>query len=281
MWLRQGIETDFALTNTTGIRADLPAGPVTVEDIYNVFPFDNTITTMFLTGGEVKELFDYVAHRSTIRGCQSQAQIAGSAVTIVCDACQQGEDEGKTGCAPLSLIRIGTPREGGTYDDVPHIEHSGVYELATNNYIAQGGSGYFMLRRNTTQQDSGVPQRDAVIDFIKGGAPCEEPVACGSDADCGPFAVCGCNGMYGWVPGSGCVEMPENCYGERRCVWADCVSDLASLHATTAYDPGEDLTQLTCSWRNWAVDECMHLPCLDAGVEAEEDGRIEIAREEP
>ncbi|MBX7197681.1 MAG: 5'-nucleotidase C-terminal domain-containing protein, partial [Sandaracinaceae bacterium] len=53
-WLRLGIQTDFALTNTTGIRADLVPGPVTVEQMFNIFPFDNSITKMQLSGVEVQ-----------------------------------------------------------------------------------------------------------------------------------------------------------------------------------------------------------------------------------
>jgi 5'-nucleotidase/UDP-sugar diphosphatase len=75
MWLRNGIETDFALTNTTGIRTDLNAGPVTTEAMFNVFPFDNTITTMFLSGLEVQDLFDYVARRTASRGCGDRGQL--------------------------------------------------------------------------------------------------------------------------------------------------------------------------------------------------------------
>jgi len=261
MWVRQGIETDFALTNTTGIRTDLEAGIVTVEDIFNVFPFDNTITTMFLTGEEVQELFDYVAHRTTIRGCQSQAQIAGASVTLVCGVCEDGSE----GCAPD--IRIGSPTAGETWADVPVIDLDGVYELATNNYIAEGGSGYYMLGRNTTQRDSGIPQRDAVIAFIRSGSPCEDPVACVGDGDCGPDATCACNGMWLW-DGISCAIEADQCT-ERFCVMESCIEDLASHYAMA----GEDSL---CSWRNWAAAECATLPCLDESIGAVEDGRIEV-----
>ncbi|MDP6935613.1 MAG: bifunctional UDP-sugar hydrolase/5'-nucleotidase, partial [Myxococcota bacterium] len=72
-----GVETEISLTNTLGIRADISEGDITVDDLYNSMPFDNTITTMFLSGREVQELLDYVAERSTERGCNSQAQVAG------------------------------------------------------------------------------------------------------------------------------------------------------------------------------------------------------------
>ena len=43
---------------------------------------------------------------------------------------------------------------------------SEAYELATNNYIAGGGSGFYVLENNTTQVDSGIEMRDAVRLFM-------------------------------------------------------------------------------------------------------------------
>ncbi len=91
MWLRLGIQTDFSLTNTTGIRADLVPGPVTVEQMFNIFPFDNSITKMQLSGVEVQDLFDFVAAplggpRLRARRCRSRAR-----VVIDCAARPAGE----------------------------------------------------------------------------------------------------------------------------------------------------------------------------------------------
>src|SRR5690606_39137317 len=91
MWLRTGIQTDFSLTNTTGIRADLVPGPVDIEQLYNIFPFDNSITKMQLSGVEVQEMFDFVARRSAGRGCSSQVQIAGARVVLDCTAVGEGD----------------------------------------------------------------------------------------------------------------------------------------------------------------------------------------------
>jgi 5'-nucleotidase/UDP-sugar diphosphatase len=37
--------------------------------MFNVFPFENTINVMFLSGREMQELFDFITERSTGRGC--------------------------------------------------------------------------------------------------------------------------------------------------------------------------------------------------------------------
>ncbi len=150
-----GVETEIAMNNTLGIRADIgtddvdctgpgePAGcewEITLDDLYNSFPFDNTITTMFLSGREVQELLDYATSRSTDRGCQSQIQVAGIEFTMDC-------------------------REGVARDIVINgfpMDPDGTYEMATNNYVAHGGSGFSMLERNTTQFDTGIEIRDVV-----------------------------------------------------------------------------------------------------------------------
>jgi 5'-nucleotidase len=43
-----------AINNATGgLRADLPAGPITFGELYDVFPFDNRIVRLSLSGGEL------------------------------------------------------------------------------------------------------------------------------------------------------------------------------------------------------------------------------------
>lgn len=148
-----GVETEIALTNTLGIRADVPAGDITLDTLYNAMPFDNTITTMFLSGREVQELLDYATERSTERGCQSQIQVAGIRFTMNC-AEAVAEDILING-APLDL--------------------DGTYELATNNYIAHGGSGFEVLERNTTQVDTGISIRDVVKSAISAAQTLPQP----------------------------------------------------------------------------------------------------------
>jgi len=141
----QGVETEIALTNTLGIRADIAAGDITLDTIYNSMPFDNTITTMFLSGREVQELLDYVAARSSERGCNSQAQVSG--MTFVMDCAQE---------VACDIVINGRA-----------LDEDSTYELATNDYIANGGSGFEVLERNTTQFDTEVSIRDVVIAAIQ------------------------------------------------------------------------------------------------------------------
>jgi 5'-nucleotidase len=363
MWLRLGIQTDFSLTNSTGLRTDLNPGPVTIEQMYNIFPFDNSITKMQLSGAEVEELFDFSARRSASRGCASQIQIAGARVRLNCSGCDRlaipctddgacvaaGRDacDATTGkcivrcsaandvCA-LKLngstcnvelgqcevsacaeqVYIGTTKrpcatDDQCTDDPNHplpgscskpdgkatglcrstIKPTNLYELATSNYLAGGGSGFRVLQRNTTQNDSKIQQRDALIDYMRAGKPCgydpanatpDHLKACSSDPDCDDTSlVCACAG-HSTAKGDGdtatCDTTPGSCAtGNGRCVRKSCRDEVAQFHlkkCATAPDSVSCKTAVNaCSL---AGEECKILACIDASMGNFSDGRIDM-----
>ena len=93
MVYRQRSEADFGATNSLGIRTDVNQGPVTNDQLYNVFPFPNTLTTMTLSGTEVWSLLDYNTYRSMNRGCQSQLQLSGVRYTLDCHTTKKVVDD--------------------------------------------------------------------------------------------------------------------------------------------------------------------------------------------
>lgn len=320
MWLRLGIQTDFSLTNTTGIRADLVPGPLTVEQMYNVFPFDNSISKMQLSGVEMQDLFDFVARRSASRGCVSQIQIAGARIVIDCNATTVS-DNGTELRGKSTGIFIGAQldADGKTFPcqadsecpgerfgscDVEAgicwaaIEPFGYYELATSNYLAGGGSGFRVLQRNTTQFDTRVQQRDALIDYIRQGPACGagstgELRSCSTDADCGcddggdpnlcnaeaGTYVCACPGAV--IEGGSCAtDADKSCGGEGQCVLAACRSDVAAFQRETCdAAPNEDIRQkceadiAPCASGG---EQCKFLACVDRGLGNVSDGRLRM-----
>ncbi|HJZ84659.1 MAG TPA: bifunctional UDP-sugar hydrolase/5'-nucleotidase [Polyangia bacterium] len=181
MRFRQGVEADFAVTNSLGIRADFEVGPLNTEQMYNVFPFDNTIATVFLSGDETQEMFNFVARKTADRGCRTQAQVSGVWFDLVCSDPQKGphaenifigdhcghcrpptdpgyDPNGTCRCAPLNPF--------------------GSYKVAVNDYIANGGSGFIVLQRNTTKFNTGISLRDAMIDYIDTSIPPCQAAAC-------------------------------------------------------------------------------------------------------
>ncbi len=388
-WLRLGVQTDFSLTNTTGLRQDLLPGPVTIDEAYDIFPFDNTITTMYLSGTEVFQMFDFVARRSGSRGCVSQAQIAGSRVRMNCagcnrtndaqgnvniDTCHQDSDcpavetlgtcntsapqvTDKNGnpigypcvypaCAENVYVGFTTPilpasvtacpstpplpsgcclsdadcgddhanppqpqpgscskqPNGATGICMTPVVLTNVYALATSNYLAGGGSGFRVLQRNTTQINTGINQRDAMLDYIRQGKPCgwQDPkitgtpdglTGCASDNDCATIGtggfVCGCAGAS-TVIGSGdtltCSSgmCPPAADGTKsgRCIPAACRDQVAEYRARRCANPQTAATAASCGTEvspcDAASEICQIVACVDDKLNAITDNRIEM-----
>ncbi|MBL8601535.1 MAG: 5'-nucleotidase C-terminal domain-containing protein [Myxococcales bacterium] len=339
MWLRLGIQTDFSLTNTLGIRDNIPAGPVSLDQIFNVFPFDNSITTMILSGREVQELFDFVARRSAGRGCNSQAQIAGARVVIVCGSCDRRDAQGQPLTACAETINIGlrtdpaaTQRPCETAEDcnpggvaatppssrslcdpnahrcMTPLSLNASYAAAVNNYIAGGGSGFFVLQRNTTQTDTRVEQRDAVIDFVRTAPPCGYSVDvtvernrrrgitdaaelrvpqhpddglrdCRTDDDCGAESLCACAERITFDDTRRmCVTAPSCAAGEGRCVLRQCRDDMRELVVRSCPAQPNDLAtaRCQCTAEIRAAMSCRILSCIDENTGARQDGRLNM-----
>ena len=56
-----GVPMDFAMTNFGGIRAPLPAGEITLEDISSMFPFNNYMCYCRMTGASLQQLLEQLA----------------------------------------------------------------------------------------------------------------------------------------------------------------------------------------------------------------------------
>jgi 5'-nucleotidase len=287
---RKGVETDFAVTNSLGIRSDISAGPVTIEQMYQVFPFENTITTMFLSGREVIDVFDYIARRSSSRGCQAQAQIAGARVVLQCGGCNQAKRPAGWPSLPADVIGCAQKIQFFTSDgSMKDVELNGQYQLAANDYIAKGGSGFMMLKRNTTQINTGIPQRDALMDTMRGGLPCGVDAqglmkACTADQDCPSDYVCGCEDRAEWNAETGTCDMGQGCgTAPGLCVLAACVNGVADRFYTSdcGGDPAanQPLDRCHCDQLARAYASCASVACIDKTNGIIEDGRIQLVRD--
>ena len=142
--------------------------------MYNVFPFDNTITTMYLSGDETQQMLDFVAARSAERGCRTQAQVSGIYFDLVCadrrHRLQRAPRPPRPAVRQEHLPRRPLPHAGRhlqRHDACKPLNPFGEYRVAVNDYIAAGGSGFSVLKRNTTKFNTGISLRDALVDYIR------------------------------------------------------------------------------------------------------------------
>jgi 5'-nucleotidase len=77
-------------------------------------------------------------------------------------------------CRPIDP-NTGMPNTSAAVDPATtpctSLSPDGLYRVAVNNYIAAGGSGFIVLQRNTSQQDTGVSLRDALTVYLTQQAP--------------------------------------------------------------------------------------------------------------
>jgi len=137
----QGV--DFAINNGGGIRADLPAGDITLKSVFTVLPFDNSVTVLKLKGTDMQALFDFIV---TTPGKGAFPQVSdGVSFTINL----------VTGKAENVLV-------GGKA-----IDPAKIYTIATNSYMATGGDGYVMFKNALSFYETSQFQRDALITYVR------------------------------------------------------------------------------------------------------------------
>lgn len=82
--LREEGNADIALNNNSlgGLRADLPAGPITFGSLYDTFPFDNRLVRMNLSAGVLEQGIANALRR----GRRGAFGISGARVRVSCSA---------------------------------------------------------------------------------------------------------------------------------------------------------------------------------------------------
>lgn len=142
-----GKDTQLALTNSGGIRDEIPSGAITMGSIISAFPFPNELATMDLTGKQLRALMEHSASLS-------------NGVLQVSKGVEMKYDSSKPiGQRVVVLTLNGKPIEDAT-----------VYHIATQSFLADGGDGFTTFKegkaRNTT---GGYNVSNAVIDYFKAG----------------------------------------------------------------------------------------------------------------
>ncbi|WP_346929469.1 5'-nucleotidase C-terminal domain-containing protein [Clostridium sp.] len=144
--MRKIVGTEIAVTNGGGIRRSLEQGDVTVGDMYEILPFDNTLVTLDVKGSD---LYSIIEHGINTEGF-AWGQFAGIKVWY-------NPKDGK-----VSSIRL---------NDGTKIDMDKYYSVAINDFMLTGGDKYdFSNAINAV--NTNVVMRDAMAEeWNKNGAP--------------------------------------------------------------------------------------------------------------
>lgn len=154
--MRTSYNTDFALTNSGGIRAALTCPPeggdfcptdqganqITQGQVLNVLPFGNVAVTLEITGAELKAMLETgVSHMPDASG--AFPQISGFCFTY--DISHEAGDR------VTGAVRQAT--DGSCTGDPIDFSENAAYTLTTNDFTASGGDGYPNLLSRASSRD--------------------------------------------------------------------------------------------------------------------------------
>lgn len=141
-----GRKVHIGITNFGGIRTDLPAGDIILDDMLSMFPFRNTLVYVEHTGKQIREFLEQMAAR--------RFEVLGGVKVVA--------EDGK-----LTYVEI----DGEPLDD------DKVYGLATISFLLKGGDG-LSLDRNAVHIHNfdNVQIIDAVLEFVHAETAAGRPI---------------------------------------------------------------------------------------------------------
>jgi 2',3'-cyclic-nucleotide 2'-phosphodiesterase (5'-nucleotidase family) len=118
--LRWYAKTDVALVNSGTLRADLAAGPLTVRDIRDALPFENTVVSFSCTGRQLASVLRHNAEAALakshgilqVSGCSCRLHGVGTGARM--DAYVGGaplQPEGSYTCATIDFVAVQGPQK--------------------------------------------------------------------------------------------------------------------------------------------------------------------------
>jgi 2',3'-cyclic-nucleotide 2'-phosphodiesterase (5'-nucleotidase family) len=142
--MREYSETDIALLNSGALRESIQPGPITLEEVFEVLPFNNDIIRVELTG---KDLLNALTR--SVSGTRQDEdggflQVSGIRVTVRgqrVESVHVGEQE--------------TPLDPGR-----------IYTVALPGFLFSGGDGYALFV-GKPGVNTRLPLREVVVDAIR------------------------------------------------------------------------------------------------------------------
>lgn len=193
-------KASIAIFNESGLRASIIAGKISVEDVFQVFPFDSKPAYVTVTGQQLSDLL-----RISASGAHGGPVVRGLRLDIdrMADECI-AEDWNKDG------VKEDWERKlllSATLEDGSPIAPEAEYTFVTTSYLAAGGSDFKRVLKNVSQDKIQLLQeepsiRDVVMQWMR-----KNPVKLGGPND--PITR-GTGGLYvkiknpDHVPGTTC-----------------------------------------------------------------------------
>ena len=140
-----GQQIDFAFHNGGNMRAELPGGSITRENILTVLPFENNLFIASMRGSDLIELFNFMA--TVPQGAGGFPQFSRE-VRLTLDVPNRTYSNITIGGSPIDPNRI--------------------YRFVTNDFLLTGGDGYTVLEeRSIEPYNTSLLLSYVVIEYIR------------------------------------------------------------------------------------------------------------------
>ena len=140
-----GQDIDFAFHNGGNMRAELPQGSITRENVLTVLPFENNLFITSMRGADLIELFNFMA--TIPQGAGGFPQFSRE-VRLTLDVPNQRVTSLTIGGAPIDPDRV--------------------YRFCTNDFLLTGGDGYTVLAERAMETyNTSLLLSYVVIEYIR------------------------------------------------------------------------------------------------------------------
>lgn len=152
-----GIPCHFAISNNGGFRTGFYPGPVTMQQLYEVMPFENELVLVQLPGIYVDSLFQYIA--------QLQGTPASGFQLIYSKGSTRKEN--KYLSVKLNANAVTSIQDLLNPMYTQPLDTRRDYLIAVNSYMAVGGDGFTMLKHATKTLYTGINLRNVLATQLK------------------------------------------------------------------------------------------------------------------
>jgi len=155
---RSAAGAQLASTPMFSLGANIAAGPITVARIAALYPYDNTLRVVKISGTQLRAYLEHSAHyfKSTAAGVQVDPSIPGYNYDMLA-----GVDYTIDVSKPMGERITQLDYQGRA------VTPTDTFTLALNNYRQAGGGGYSMLAGAPVVQDHGLEIRQLLIDEVR------------------------------------------------------------------------------------------------------------------
>jgi 5'-nucleotidase len=159
---------DFSLQNGGGVRIDIPAGNITVGNVYTLLPFKNLLVRVTMTGTQLKDTLeegvDSMLGNNGGTGSGAYPYTAGLRFQV--DITQAKGSR---------ISKLQSYRNGAWVD----FDTTKTYKVVTNDFTAGGGDNYLTLKAidKSLKENTYLDYADSFLRYVKAKGSLTKPLA--------------------------------------------------------------------------------------------------------